>query len=319
MDLRYEDLLNRRDGPPGSSWGLFGKQRQIGTLSFMTSESVLAGLQCVKRGQVFNLDYPVSAFDPPLSPTRRTAVQTIFQNNADQRDDYFDSFYPQISSQIDGLRHRRHPTYGFYDGVPDDAVGVGTPDLGIQLWAERGIVGRAVLVDLERFVRVTEGRSVDHRRGEALDIELVQRALDRQGCSVTCGDIVLLHTGWAHCYFSELASNRSGSQLRSSGLLQARSTLAWLWDNGIAMIAADNVAVEAIPAAPSSPFSSPTEPGLMHQELIALLGFALGELWNLHELAEDCARDGVYEMLLCAKPLNMIGGVGSTANALAIK
>ncbi|MBX6751563.1 MAG: cyclase family protein, partial [Micromonosporaceae bacterium] len=47
--------------------------------------------------------------------------------------------------------------------------------------------------------------------------------------------------------------------------------------------------------------------------------FALGEMWALHELADDCAADGVYEFMVTAKPLNLVGGVGSTANAMAIK
>lgn len=40
-------------------------------------------------------------------------------------------------------------------------------------------------------------------------------------------------------------------------------------------------------------------------------------MWALEELADDCAEDQVYEFLLVAKPLNLIGGVGSPANALA--
>jgi len=46
---------------------------------------------------------------------------------------------------------------------------------------------------------------------------------------------------------------------------------------------------------------------------------ALGELWHLDDLADDCASDGVWEFLLVAKPLNLTGAVGSPANALAIK
>jgi hypothetical protein len=45
----------------------------------------------------------------------------------------------------------------------------------------------------------------------------------------------------------------------------------------------------------------------------------LGELFDFETLADDCANDGVYECLFVAKPLNLRGGVGSPANALAIK
>ena len=42
-------------------------------------------------------------------------------------------------------------------------------------------------------------------------------------------------------------------------------------------------------------------------------------MWNLEELAEDCARDGRYAFFLTSAPLNIPGGVGSPPNALAIK
>lgn len=34
---------------------------------------------------------------------------------------------------------------------------------------------------------------------------------------------------------------------------------------------------------------------------------------------QACAADGKYEFLLTAKPLNLVGGVGSPANAMAVK
>lgn len=43
------------------------------------------------------------------------------------------------------------------------------------------------------------------------------------------------------------------------------------------------------------------------------------ELWALDELAADCAGERAYEFLLVCKPLNIIGGVGSPPNAIAIK
>jgi hypothetical protein len=46
---------------------------------------------------------------------------------------------------------------------------------------------------------------------------------------------------------------------------------------------------------------------------------ALGELWWLDDLADDCAQDGIYECLLTSAPLNAKGGIGSPPNALAIK
>jgi kynurenine formamidase len=78
---------------------------------------------------------------------------------------------------------------------------------------------------------------------------------------------------------------------------------------------------------PSSPFR--TDPslaslqgrhvGMAHPVLLSLLGMPLGELWQLDELAEDCRADSIWEFLLTAHPLALTGGVGSPANALAVK
>ena len=39
----------------------------------------------------------------------------------------------------------------------------------------------------------------------------------------------------------------------------------------------------------------------------------------VEDLALSCRRDGRYEMFLTAAPINVPGGIGSPANALAIK
>jgi hypothetical protein len=57
----------------------------------------------------------------------------------------------------------------------------------------------------------------------------------------------------------------------------------------------------------------------MHWRLIPLLGLPIGELWDLDALAAACAADGVYEFFFTSAPLNVLGGVGSPPNALAIK
>jgi hypothetical protein len=37
----YRELLARQDGPPGSSWGVFGPDDQIGSLNFLTSQATV--------------------------------------------------------------------------------------------------------------------------------------------------------------------------------------------------------------------------------------------------------------------------------------
>ena len=145
---RYRDLLHRTDGPPGSAWGEFGPDDELGTIGRLTPDRARAGAACVRTGEVFNLDLPMDAMDPPLAAARRTARHTIFGRNAFHRDEHLDDVFPQASSQIDGLRHFGHPDHGFYNGASGERLVPGDPLLGMQHWAEHGIVGRAVLVDV---------------------------------------------------------------------------------------------------------------------------------------------------------------------------
>jgi hypothetical protein len=81
-------------------------------------------------------------------------------------------------------------------------------------------------------------------------------------------------------------------------------------------VAADNPALEVWPP-DIGPEQMPF--GFLHRMLIGQFGMAIGELWWLDDLARSCRRDGRYTSFLTAAPNNVAGGIGSSANALAIK
>jgi kynurenine formamidase len=319
----FAELRERTDGAPsGSSWGVFGERDEFGSANFLSSAAVIAAAHAVREGRVFGLDHTVDTFSPPAAPHRHAARHRVIEYRPDHLDDCLDSFFLQSSSHIDGLRHVAHHEHGFYNGLlAGDVAGHGTterqpPTLGVQRWAESGLVGRGVLVDVARQ------RTLDHEASEPIAIELLELTLERQGTELQRGDILLVRTDWP-AYYRRWAAAGGTAELHSAGLQQSEEMLAWIWDHGLAAVAADNFALEAYPAADDSPFEN-LEGGvvvdrLMHPALIALLGLVVGELWDLEALAADCAADGVYESLLVAKPLNLTGGVGSPANAVAIK
>lgn len=284
------------------------------------AEQVRTAAGLVRRGEVYNLDYPLDAFSPSPAPPRQPPMHRIVAKHRDQRDDYLDGFWPQASSQVDGLRHRRHAEHGFYNGVPDSAVSVGSATLGVQRWAERPIVGRGILLDVARH-REWCGRPIDHDGGEALPVSLLDQTADAQGVSLHPGDLLLLRTGWAGWYLRASEQDRAGCRdgARRTGMSQSRELLAWFYDNKVALAASDTFALEVLPAVAGSPFGADTDNGMLHQDLIALLGLPIGELWHLDELAADSAEDHQYESLVVVKPLHLVGGVGSPANATAIK
>lgn len=49
------------------------------------------------------------------------------------------------------------------------------------------------------------------------------------------------------------------------------------------------------------------------------MGLLVGEIVDLDALAEDYAKDGVYEFMFVAPPIPITGAVGSPVNPFAIK
>ncbi len=311
----YAELQSRQAQPPGSTWGLFGPDDEIGALNIVGPSEVVAASRLVRKGAVFSLDYPLNTFPP--TPRRVAAVHTVIETGPNWRDDYVDRFYLQQTSQVDGLRHVRHPAHGFYGGADPARVVADDPTLGVNRWADRGIVGRGVLIDVARH-RQRAGRPLDHASGEPITADLLDDTLAAQGVSLESGDLLLIRTD----YPAYLAALGGPHPAAVAGLEQSREMLAWLWNHRIPLVASDNSALECIPIVPTSPFhvgDGDHRDGLMHPELIALLGMVVGELWRLDDLAADCADDGIYEFQLVVKPLNLVGAVGSPPNATAIK
>jgi kynurenine formamidase len=322
----YDELASER--VPGSAWDVFGPGDQLGTINLLTPERVAAAARLIRTGRRFNLDYPINAFEPYPTGTRRATVHHVFANNEFHRDDWIDSFYLQSTSQLDALRHIGHPVHGFYGGLSTEDNKEGSTALGIHHWAQVGIAGRGVLLDIPRFF-AAQGRPYDCEQTIPLDAKDLDAIAQAQGVTWQGGDILLLRTGWAENYVAKSVDERIefNRRNRSPGLAQRESVLRWLWDHEIALVAGDNPAVEADPVLESDFRTAHDRPpprgvdhsGMLHRPLIALLGMAMGELWKLDELAADCAADGVYEFFLTCKPLNLPGGVGSPPNALAIK
>lgn len=316
----FAELLAREGNLAGASWGLFPEPGR-GTPSFITPAALLEARNSIRSGTVFGLDYPADAFDPGMSLKRSAPRHTIYSSHPAHRDDYLDGYYLQGSTQIDGLRHRRADDVGFYNGVPDHRITEGTPDLGIQEWAEHPIAGRGVLVDLDGF-RNSLGEPIDHAGGEPLGLDLLQAAMESQSLTTRPGDILLLHTGWCEWFLAldPEEKQRLRESRKATGVAQSQEFVAWAWDSRFAVVAADNFAVECLPAVPDSPYreSAFNDHGMMHQQLLAKLGMPLGELWRLGPLARHMRSTATWDAFISIKPLNITGGTGSPANATAI-
>jgi kynurenine formamidase len=310
----YHELPVDPSAPPRSAWGVFGRDDQLGTLNLLTPERRAAAARLVRRGVTFNLDLPLDLPAVPFFQHRARPSHTFLaRRGGNSRDDYLDGFALQYSSQWDGLRHMRNPQYGFYNWTADDQVADEHGRLGIQHFARHGIVGRGVLLDVARYLEA-RGQPLAPDVRHEIPAALLDEVGRAQGVELRPGDILLFRTGLGAMLHQEAASGRRETAPRAyqgPGLAPDEATLAWLWDHHVAAIASDNLAVEAWPMRSDDTF--------LHFKAIPLLGLVLGELFDLESLADDCAQDHTYETFFVGKPLMLPGGIGSPANALAIK
>lgn len=315
----FADLPIKPDYPPHSAWGVFGDDDQIGTLNLLTPERVAAAARLVKTGQVFAMNWELEQPNPPLF-NRADLRHTINRRRKNVFDDVYDNFNTQSSSQWDGLRHFGHRQYGFYNGVTEEQIAdQANAHNGIHHWARRGVAGRGVLIDFQRFAAAHD---IAFNPGERYGItpEQLQAAADWQGLRFQTGDILMMRTGWIEWYCGLSAEQRTQiaqpGALQIAGLEQGEDSLRFLWDNHFAAIASDNPPFEALP--PATP-DKDENPGMMHGTIIGLWGMPIGEMFQLDALAAACAADGRYEFFFTAAPLNKLGGVASPPNALAIR
>jgi kynurenine formamidase len=301
-----------------SAWGLFGEGDTGGLLNLQTPQRVAAAAQLVRTGEVFSLNAPVTVPEPPLF-RRGAARHTLVTNDTRSFfDDKLDNYYPQGSSQWDSLAHIAYDTDQFYNGVTHEDVTARQRNT-IGHWAQRGIAGRGVLLDIDALLGGA-GTGFDPGSSRAVTVAELEAARQAAGVDWQPGDVLVLHTGYLAWHGRQEAGVREAmaerGALRNVGLAHGEEMARYLWDSHVAAVVSDNPSVEVYPGDMSEeafPF------GYLHRVLIGLFGMALGELWWLDDLARSCREDGRYEMFLTAAPINVPGGVGSPANALAIK
>lgn len=297
----YDDLPQLGELGIRHAWDVLDSP--VGTLSFIDAATIRAAAGLVSDGCTFSLNLAVDAFDPPLfsrSPVRHTIV-----DRGNDIEDVLDDMNPQASSQLDGLAHVRAREYGFFGGHTD--LDCARNKIGIHHVAARGIATRGVLLDLAAR---DEEDGVDPFHGRMYDTTMLDEVCAAQGVQARQGDVVLVRTGWSTCYLRIPGDTRATLPKAWNGLRADHEMARWLWDRRLAAVGADNPAVEAAPGS--------RQIGSLHRRLIPALGMSLFELLDLDSLAEACRQRGRWEFFFVSVPLNVVGGVSSPANAMAI-
>lgn len=300
----YADLPVREGAPPGSSWGVWGDDDVLGTLNLQTPDRVVAARASIRTGRWFSLNLELELPDPPLYGRPRFRHEVTGERGSGH-DDVLHDWNTQSSAQWDGFRHFPSRSHGFYNGLDDEAH-------GMHHWAKRGMAGRCVLLDLDRW-RAADGRPLRQGEADPVTAEDVQRCIADQGTAVEPGDVLLLRTGWLAWYRDLSADERAAHAAARAPHpgIAGKDLPELLWDLHISALAADNSTVEQNPAQKGW--------GFLHATALPLLGLPLGEMWDLDALAADCAADGTYDAFFTSAPINVHQGVASPPNAIAIR
>ena len=302
------------------NWGRWGDDDRIGTANLITDEDRAAAAGLVRRGRGFSLAQAFDENGPQNGWRRRTnPVHTMLDTGLDA--EFGDQGFPhgiggaddvvamplQASTQWDGLGHifdRGKAWNGRSAGRT--VTSEGDQFTGIEHMAAV-LTGRGVLLDVGRHLEES-GELPD---GFAITAEHLDATIEAQGASAAVGrgDLLLVRTGRLARARREGWNGYAGGP--SAGL--SFTTAGWLREHDVAAVATDTWGFEVRP----NEFENAFQP--LHQIAIPNMGLTIGELWDLDELAADCAEDGVWEFLLVAAPIPFTRAVGAPVNPIALK
>ena len=299
------------------NWNRWGPNDEIGTLNFVSAETIVQAARLIRRGKVFALALNFDRSGPQrgLWGNRHNPIHTMLATGTDAvagnqdagglryADDAV-SMPLQCGTQWDGLGHIFYDDkmWNGYDARLVDSNGA--QKNGIEKTRDR-MVGRGVLLDVARHFRAE--RLEDGMAITTADLDATAKA---QGVEVRRGDFVIVRTGhMEHCLAVGEWGGYAGGQ--APGL--AFETAEWIHRKEIAAICTDTWGCEVRP----NETDDCTQP--WHWVVIPMIGITMGEIFYLKDLAADCAQDRVYEFFFCAPPLPITGAVGSPINPMAIK
>jgi len=284
------------ENPEYNNWGRWGAEDERGTANLLTGEVVARACRVPTQGRVYNLGIQLRQ-GAPIAGRRISPVHLMSSDGGDYaalgREDWgtADDYLFLASggtTHIDALSHlwyggRMFNGFSFREVRSSGAARCGIEKVGGLL--TRGHVLDFVDVQTERAGLIGSADIAAYVRTRGLDIRP--------------GDALLFRTGWMEAALTESLHGRAFPvvDLDAAG---------WIAEHDIAVVGADNQAVEAVAGRGVLP--------PLHQVLLRDLGVYLMELLVLAEPARDRVTTG----LLIVAPLLITRGVNSPVNPLLV-
>ena len=300
-----------------SNWGRWGPDDQIGTLNFATPSRVASAAKLIKKGKAFSLGIPLDQNGPqtglfggrfnPIHQMLATGTDAVAGRQDWNKIRYADdtlNLCVQGATHWDALGHifYEDKAYNGFDAKLIDSRGLSV--LGIEN-SRNKMNGRGVLLDIARFRGVPWLQD-----GEGISNDELDACAKAQRVKIRRGDFVIIRTGqMERCNSEGSWGGYAGGD--APGVLF--ENCYWSYEKEIAAICTDTWGVEVRP----NETGDANQP--WHWVVIPAMGLCMGEIFHLKELAEDCAKDEVYEFFFCGPPLVIPGATGSPINPQAIK
>ncbi|MGM0930523.1 MAG: cyclase family protein [Actinomycetota bacterium] len=290
-----------------SNWGRWGESDELGALNLLTPDLVLAAMRIPRTGKTYGLSIPIQRSGVPNLEYRGTPQRLTMVNHSDEDMALANGGVPGVGANEDQLIMPSHTSTHMdalchvysenkiYNGYSHDSVSSYSGAAKCSIDKVGGIAGRGVLIDVPAALGLNSLTS-----GHIISPDELRLALTKQSLELAPGDMVLIRTGWIESFM-----DNPGETMPQPGIgLDAAEFLA---EQDVALVGADNSAIEAIP------FDKDVYLG-SHIVLLVENGIHLVENLNLRELSEDKC----YEFLLTIGALKITGGTASPVTPVAI-
>ncbi|HTJ59270.1 MAG TPA: cyclase family protein [Devosiaceae bacterium] len=314
-----DKALSRLLAGAPNNWGKWGADDEVGALNYLTANEIKAGMAAVRQHRTFTLGVPIgTASGDAVFPGRWSARHYMVADKSgfvaghwhpldgglEFADDYVSGF-AQAGTHCDALGHMWYDDT-IWNGYSAHTTDGGMKKASIEPVAKRGVVGRAVLLDLARF----RGKAVLDR-AETFDHRDLMECARAQGVEIRPRSILLLRTGWVGALLR--GDQKVGDGYWEPGLTFSLDLVRWFDEMQIPCTVTDTLANET---------TYERNTGIMlvlHGALMRNLGVLFTEMAWLDDLAADCAADRQYEGFYTASPVRVSHGTGGAANPIFIK
>ena len=287
------------------NWGRWGADDEVGALNLVTADVTRRAVGLVRSGRTLSLAMPLGPGTP--GPPHRHRPSRFMDRDAGDyalgartpggfrfAEDTV-QFATHSGTHLDALSHAWSGEE-LYNGHPQ--AGTRSTRGAGRLGAEKlvPVLTRGVLVDL---VAATGGPLAP---SAPVGVTELERGIAESGVTVEPGDVVLVRTGW-------LESRGDAADYFADEPGITEDAARWLAERDVAVVGADNYAVEQ----QSATAGFPAHLVLLHQHGVPLL-----ENVVLAELAAALATQDRSTFLVVLAPLPLVGSTGAPVTPVAV-